>query len=619
MIWPGALLLAGCYEFESVDQPDVAEPNGSFQVFIAGYLDEEVGEGANTPALGILLPEGWSVADGITYRGVRSWSISGGTGYSGIGNGALMYSRGGSAQMEYESPAPDGYYWWVGRGQHIDVFEDTFGRSAGTVRIHTDGQTGTFFIDYMLGHHAWPDLPGGDNLRDYWEMGVWDHYDEDWWTDWWNEVWDYTWDQDIVDFHIHRRSNDHPISIGAPMTVTVTNTKDRGEGSLRRAMAEVSSGGEIVFDLSYPATIVLASALEVDRNLTVTGPASGRLTISGNDAVRVLRINGNLAVHLSNLILSHGNAGEENGGGILVQNPGADEDPCDVPGPHLDSGTLTFTNCVVSGNHAREGGGIYFDDSSPSVVGGCITGNTASAAGGGIFCGVGSEPGLVNAILWDNLPSGICLEPTEDSWFSPCSTSITIAHCDVEGGEAGIVTNGNKVYWLDGNIDADPHFVDVSGGDFRLQEGSPCIEAGTAFLSYDGEILVDLPDGAYDGRAPDMGGFLRVIDVTTAATERDQVVVPSACSLDQNYPNPFNSTTVIPFALPTRAYVELALYNPTGQKVAMLASGAREAGTYTANWDGTDDRGHELAAGVYVYQLRAGGLEVKRRKLVLLR
>ena len=94
---------------------------------------------------------------------------------------------------------------------------------------------------------------------------------------------------------------------------------------------------------------------------------------------------------------------------------------------------------------------------------------------------------------------------------------------------------------------------------------------------------------------------------------------PSTSTLEQNYPNPFNSGTVIDFALSERRDVELAVFNLTGQQVATLVEGAREAGTYTLQWDGRDDDGRPLASGVYLYRLRAGKQQVETRKLVLLR
>ena len=95
--------------------------------------------------------------------------------------------------------------------------------------------------------------------------------------------------------------------------------------------------------------------------------------------------------------------------------------------------------------------------------------------------------------------------------------------------------------------------------------------------------------------------------------------LPERFELEQNYPNPFNSSTVVRFALPVRAPVELAVYNLMGQKVTELVSGLREAGSHTLKWDGRDDDGRELASGVYVYRLRTGGQLVQTRRMALVR
>ncbi|MBT6146431.1 MAG: T9SS type A sorting domain-containing protein, partial [Gemmatimonadetes bacterium] len=93
---------------------------------------------------------------------------------------------------------------------------------------------------------------------------------------------------------------------------------------------------------------------------------------------------------------------------------------------------------------------------------------------------------------------------------------------------------------------------------------------------------------------------------------------PQAFALDENYPNPFNSDTIIRFALPRAAEVELAVYNLAGQKVVTLVQGERQAGQYEVRWDGRDQAERPLASGVYLYKLHADG-EVANRSLLLLR
>ena len=105
----------------------------------------------------------------------------------------------------------------------------------------------------------------------------------------------------------------------------------------------------------------------------------------------------------------------------------------------------------------------------------------------------------------------------------------------------------------------------------------------------------------------------------TAVTE-EQIGLPGTFTLRQNYPNPFNGATVIRFALPATAGVDLVVFNLAGQRVATLVEGMREAGTYTIRWDGRDDDGRALASGVYLYRLRVGdGQQVETRKLALIR
>ena len=83
-------------------------------------------------------------------------------------------------------------------------------------------------------------------------------------------------------------------------------------------------------------------------------------------------------------------------------------------------------------------------------------------------------------------------------------------------------------------------------------------------------------------------------------------------------PQSLNSSSVIRFSLPASGAVELAIFDLTGQKVAVLEQGYREAGAYTTHWEGRDERGAELGSGVYLYRLQAG-TQVETRRLVLVR
>jgi hypothetical protein len=94
---------------------------------------------------------------------------------------------------------------------------------------------------------------------------------------------------------------------------------------------------------------------------------------------------------------------------------------------------------------------------------------------------------------------------------------------------------------------------------------------------------------------------------------RGSSVVPGSFSLLQNYPNPFNPSTVIRYGLPERSHVKLEIFNPLGQRVAVLVDGEKEAGYHSVT---LESRG--LASGLYLYRLQAGDF-VETKKLIILR
>jgi hypothetical protein len=107
--------------------------------------------------------------------------------------------------------------------------------------------------------------------------------------------------------------------------------------------------------------------------------------------------------------------------------------------------------------------------------------------------------------------------------------------------------------------------------------------------------------GALTGSA-DSGSFSLNTRWTSAVP--DQEDLPAMSRLTGCYPNPFNPVTNIRFELGDRTAVDLRIYDLQGRLVRILAAGEiLPAGRYESTWDGTDERGAQAAAGVYLYRL----------------
>ena len=81
---------------------------------------------------------------------------------------------------------------------------------------------------------------------------------------------------------------------------------------------------------------------------------------------------------------------------------------------------------------------------------------------------------------------------------------------------------------------------------------------------------------------------------------------PDGFKLTGNYPNPFNPSTTIEFTLPEAGFTDLVVYNMTGQKIRELVSQTMTAGIHSVVWDGCDDSGITVSAGMYLTRLRMG-------------
>jgi CSLREA domain-containing protein len=199
-------------------------------------------------------------------------------------------------------------------------------------------------------------------------------------------------------------------TIGSVVVNTLADSDDGvcgiGNCTLREAVKYASAGATITFSVSGTITLTQGE-IPIGKNLTIQGPASTPgITVSGNNASHIFAISSSLStVFLSNLTLSGGNASTTaagNGGAIR------------------NSGTLTVTNCTLTGNSAVNGGAIR-NAGNLTVRNSTISGNSATSGGGAIVNSAG--------VLTVNV-----------STFANNSASTTGGGIDIVSGSASLST-----------------------------------------------------------------------------------------------------------------------------------------------------------------------------------
>ena len=88
-------------------------------------------------------------------------------------------------------------------------------------------------------------------------------------------------------------------------------------------------------------------------------------------------------------------------------------------------------------------------------------------------------------------------------------------------------------------------------------------------------------------------------------------------ALNQGQPNPFRGNTTIAYSLGGNERVTIGVYEPSGRLVRNLVNRVQPANRYVVTWDGRDERGREVASGMYLIRYQAGDHSFTKRSVLL--
>lgn len=219
------------------------------------------------------------------------------------------------------------------------------------------------------------------------------------------------------------------------------------------------------------------------------------------------------------------------------------------------SAVTNFTNCIFFENNANKSGGIFYANANTSgsattTLTNCTLYGNYAGTGGAIYNIASTAPSgisLVNCIVRNNPAT----DPNSRTFqnvggqatLNLSYTLLDAVPCAQVVAGSGVLVCGN------GNLAAQPGFVNAANGDLHITNASPAKDAGTA----QGAPGVD-----FDGTArPQGAGFdMGAYEVIGIAPPERLAAKPIENGL-KLYPNPTEGALTLQFEVPTSGLVQL--------------------------------------------------------------
>jgi len=209
---------------------------------------------------------------------------------------------------------------------------------------------------------------------------------------------------------------------------------------------------------------------------------------------------------------------------------------------------------------------------------------------------------LYNCIFYGNQPNQVVLADSPDE-----PSTLQIDHTLIQDGQAGVINFGgyNIVNWGEGNLDDNPLFSGSEEYPYALEEGSPCIDAGTLDLP----PWITLPE--FDiagnprvwGASVDMGAYEYGPWVGVPENPNSKSKTQNSQLLEVS-PNPFSYGTYVSYELPVEGKLNISVYSISGKKMKTLINcSGMPTDSGKIYWNGQGQDGNALPAGTYVIRM----------------
>jgi len=280
---------------------------------------------------------------------------------------------------------------------------------------------------------------------------------------------------------------------------------------------------------------------------------------------------------------------------------------------HFNSDSRLIMNNVLIANN-QSGGYVpvfiaSFTDST-SVISNCTFANNSGSNVANILNG---NLRVANCIFDNDLPVEILCQGTYPNTVS----HVSFENNFIRGYPDSFATSAvNDITFNDVVLTGDPGFCGSNAADFmsyRLGNNSICTDAGTPDST--GLFLQELDlygNQRIYGTAIDIG-----CNEWNYPVALQDPINPAAMPVSV-YPNPFSHEISIGYSIAKSSQVAISIFNLKGQLVRTLCKGSQNKGEQALTWEGFDDSGRNMGAGIYLLQIKLDGKTQRVMKLVKL-
>ncbi len=256
-------------------------------------------------------------------------------------------------------------------------------------------------------------------------------------------------------------------------------------------------------------------------------------------------------------------------------------------------------------------------------------------AGAAVRVDEGSVFNIYNSIFFGDSLYELTLGSSSGSDFP---ATANICYSDLEGGKPEIKNwyNQHTINWLEGNINANPQWIETGDSAYQLNWNSPCIDAGVPmydvgmdypYIKIEDEkiVLYKIDGDTLHIPSLDLAGNPRIvngrIDMGAYEYQDTGTHIQNSKFIIQYfdlfvYPNPFCVHTFISFKLEEKAQVQAIIYNMAGNQIKQLMDAKLPTGEYSLTWEGDNDWGETTKPGTYLVSVIINGKIASSTKIV---